>query len=157
VYIEANTDIDADGIAPGWLLDDVRAAINYDISLMSRAPLGITDATLFLRSISRTTIFIEVRNLIVDADKDAACRLAIVAACTLYFQTIKQFCDGVDLPQERSDTITSMSVGQIVQDVLVSFGATSTSVGFGLAVGAFLTTYTLGQGELTKLGAVAYA
>jgi hypothetical protein len=50
-----------------------------------------------------------------------------------------------------------MSVGQIVQDVLVSFGATATSIGFGLAVGAFLTTYTLGQGELTKLGAVAYA
>ena len=158
VYIEATTDIDADGIAPSWLLDDVRDAINYDpVTGESRAPLGLTDATLFLRSISRTTMHTEIRDLVVDADKDAACKADITSALTLYYDTIVPFVDGVDLPQERSDTITSMSVGQVVQDVLSAYGATASSVGFGIAVGVFLTQYVLGTGELCKIGTVVYA
>jgi hypothetical protein len=50
-----------------------------------------------------------------------------------------------------------MSVGQVIQDVLSSFGATASSVGFGLAVGVFLTQYVLGLGELCKIGTVTYA
>lgn len=158
VYIEATTDIDADGIAPSWLLDDVRAAINYDpVTGESRAPLGLTDATLFLRSISRTTMHTEIRDLVVDSDKDAACKADITAALTLYYDSIVPFVDGVDLPQERSDTITSMTVGNVVQDVLSAYGATASSVGFGIAVGVFLTQYVLGTGELCKIGTVAYA
>jgi hypothetical protein len=158
VYIESTASVDADGIAPSWLLDLVRIAINTDPDTgYSRAALGQTDATLFLRSISRTAIFVEVRDLVVDADKDAACRAAIVTACTLYFATIRPFVDGIDVPQERTDEITSMSIGRIVQDALKSYGATATSVGFGLAVGVFIPSYTLGIGELTKLGGVAYA
>lgn len=158
VYVEATTDIDADGYAPSWLLDDVRDAINYDPDTgASRAPLGITDDTLFLRSISRTIMYVEVRDLTVDADKESACKSAITAACTLYFSVVKPFVDGVDIPQERNDTITSMTIGSVVQDVLASYGASSSSVGFGLAPGVFLTEYVLGQGELCKLGAVAYA
>lgn len=158
VYIEATTDIDADGYAPQALLDDVRQDINYDPDTgESRAPLGITDATLFLRSINRTAIFTEVRDLVVDADKESACKAAISAALTSHYLTIRPFVDGVDLPQERTDTITSMSVGRVVQDAQKAYGATSSSVGFGTAVGVFLTTYTLGMGELTKNGGVAYA
>lgn len=158
VFVESSADISPDGLAPAWLLTDVRTAIGYDIeTLASRAPLGITDATLFMRSITRTGIYVEVRDFTVDADKDAACRAAIVTALTLYFAMTAPFVDGVDLPQERTDTISSMTVGRIVQDVIRSYGATASSVGFGLASGSFLTTYTLGQGELTKLMAVAYA
>lgn len=158
VYIEATTDIDADGYAPAWLLTEVREAINTDPDTgYSRAPLGITDATLYLRSISRTTFYVEVRNLSVDTDKEAACKAAISTSLQLYFATIKPFVDGVDVVQERNDTITSMSVGMIVMDVLSSYGATATSVGFGVVVGSFLSTYTLGQGELTKFGSVSYA
>lgn len=157
VYIEAVTSVDADGLAPQWLLDDVRDAINYDINLKAQPPLGLTDATLFMRSITRTTFYVEVRDLVVDTDKESACKAAISAALTTYFSVIRPFVDGVDLPQERNDTITAMSVGNVVQDVLVSFGATSTSVGFGIVVGAFLSSYNLGLGELGKFGAVAYA
>jgi len=158
IFIEATTDVDVEGIAPSWLLDDVRDAIAIDPETgEERAPLGITDATLFLRSISRSTFHVEVRDLTVDADKETACKTAISDASSLYFTTVKPFVDGVDLPQERNDTITSMSVGNIIQDVLSSFGATASSVGFGLVVGVFLSTYTLGQGELGKLGTVTYA
>lgn len=158
VYIEATTDIDADGYAPAWLLDDVRQAINFDpVTGESRTPLGLTDATLFLRSISRTTMHTEIRDLVVDADKESACKNDITAALTLYYDNVVPFVDGVDLPQERSDTITSMSVGQIVQDVLQAYGATASSVGFGIVVGVFLTQYVLGTGELAKKGTVTYA
>jgi len=157
VYVEATVDIDVDGYAPAALLTDVRDAINTNIAGMSQAPLGITNATLFLRSISRTAIFVEVRDLIVDADKEAACKADITAALTTYFLSIAPFVDGVDLPQERTDSLSSLSVGRIVQDAIRAHGATSSSVGFGVAVGVFLTTYTLGMGELTKLGGVAYA
>lgn len=158
VYIEATTDIDADGYAPAGLLDDVRDAINYDPDTgASRAPLGITDATLFLRSISRTTIHVEIRDFVVDADKDAACKAAINTALDTYFAYVTPFVDGVDLPQERSDTISSMTVGQAVQDVLDAYGATASSVGFGIVVGVFLTQYVLGTGELLKRGTVVYA
>lgn len=158
VYVESTTDISPDGIAPAWLLADVRSAINTDPDTgESRAPLGLTDATLFLRSISRTTMHTEVRDLVVDADKEADCKTDITAALTLYYANVVPFVDGVDLPQERSDTITSMSVGDIVQDVLKAYGATASSVGFGIAIGVFLTQYVLGTGELCKIGTVAYA
>ena len=158
VYIEATSNIDADGYAPAWLLDDVRQAINYDPDTgESRTPLGLTDATLFLRSISRTTMHTEIRDLVVDSDKESACKNDISAALTLYYDSVVPFVDGVDLPQERSDTITSMSVGNVVQDVLDAYGATASSVGFGIVVGVFLTQYVLGTGELAKKGTVTYA
>ena len=158
VYIEATTDIDADGYAPSWLLSDVRTAINYDpVTGESRAPLGLTDATLFLRSISRTTMHTEIRDLTVDSDKESACKADITSALTLYYDSIVPFVDGVDLTQERSDTITSMTVGNVVQDVLSAYGATASSVGFGIAVGVYLPQYVLGTGELAKIGTVVYA
>lgn len=157
VYIEATTDIDADGIAPAWLLADVRDAINYDPDTgESRAPLGLTDATLFLRSISRTTMHTEVRDLVVDADKEAACKADITTALTLYYDSVVPFVDGVDIPQERNDILTQPTVSSVIQDVVSAYGGSFSSVGFGIAVGVFLTQYVLGTGELCKIGTVAY-
>jgi hypothetical protein len=99
----------------------------------------------------------EIRDLVVDSDKESACKNDISAALTLYYDSVVPFVDGVDLPQERSDTITSMSVGNVVQDVLDAYGATASSVGFGIVVGVFLTQYVLGTGELAKKGTVTYA
>jgi len=158
IYIESTVDVDADGLAPSSLLDDVRDAINYDPDTgEGRMPLGMIDATLFLRSISRTTFLIEVRDLLVDTDKEFACKSAITAAMTLYFATIKPFVDGVDIVQERTDTISTLPISRVIQDALKAYGASSSSVGFGVIAGVFLSTYTLGQGELCKLGSVSYA
>lgn len=158
VYIECTTDIDADGIAPSWLLDDVRDAINTDPDTgYSRAPLGITDSTLFLRSINRTTLYLTINDLVVDSDKESACKAAILAAWTSHCLELKPFVDGVDIVQERNDSITSMSVGTVIQDVLSAYGATSTSIGVGTAVGVFFSIYVLGQGELVKGGTITYA
>jgi hypothetical protein len=158
IYIEATSDIDSDGIAPTVLLDEVRSQVNYDPDTgEARSPLGLTDDTLFIESISRTDFFVEVRDLVVEVDRESQCKNAISDALTVYFDTIRPFVDGVDLVQERMDTVTTLTVARTVQDVLRSFGATSSSIGFGVFVGVFVTQYILGQGELGKLAGVSYA
>ena len=157
VYVEATSSIDPDGIAPAPLIAAVREAVNIDPETgEARAPLGITDSTLFVESISRTEFFVEIRDLTVDVDKQAACESAISTALTLYFDTIKPYVDGVDIVQERMDSVTTLTVGRTVQDVLRSFGASASSIGFGVFVGVFIPEYILGQGELGKLGGVTY-
>ena len=157
VYVECTSDINSDGIAPAWLLADVRTAINYNINGASQAPLGITNATLFLRSISRTIMYVQISDLVVDSTKESACKSAISAALTLHFSELRPFVDGVDVVQERNDSITSITVSAAVQDVLTSYGATCTAIGVGTAVGVFFSIYVLGQGELCKLGTITYA
>jgi len=158
IYVEATTTIDADGIAPAGLLASVRAAINTDsITGISRAVLGITDDTLFIESIIRTSIFVAINYLDVAAEKEADCKAAISDALDAYFRLITPYVDGVDVVQERNDTITNVSVSKILQDVLKAYGATTQTVTFGLVVGVSIPLYALGNGELTKLGGVAYA
>jgi uncharacterized phage protein gp47/JayE len=158
VYVESTTTIDADGIAPTSLLDDVRDAINTDPDTgKSRSVLGLTDDTLYVESITRTSIFVEISDLSVSAEKESELKSDMEDALNVYFRSIAAFVDGVDLPQERTDSITSTSVSQIVQDVLSSYGASAQTVSFGPVVGVPITLYFLDQGELTKLGSITYA
>jgi hypothetical protein len=158
VYVEATASIDADGIAPSGLLDSVRDAINTDPNTgLSRELLGLTNNTLYIQSIIRTEIFVEIRDLSVSAEKEFLCKNDIQTALSLYLRAIAPYVDGVDLPQERSDSITTLTMSEIIQDVLFSYGATAQGVGFGLVVGTFIPLYFLNPGELTKLGGIVYA
>jgi hypothetical protein len=158
IYIEATTAIDADGIAPGTLLDDVRDAVNTNPDTgESRALLGLTDATLFIESIIRTSIFVEISDLDVEAADEANCKSDISDALDLYFRASVPFVDGVDVVQERSDTITNLTVSEVVQDVLKSYGANAQTITFGLVVGVSIPLYLLNPGEMIKLGGVNYA
>jgi hypothetical protein len=157
VYVESTTAIDADGIAPPALLAAVRDSINTDPDTgLSRMLLGLTDATLWVESIIRTSVFVEIRDLDVEAAKEALCKADIATALDLFLRTAAPFVDGVDLVQERTDTITSLSVSEIVQDVLAAYGAHAQGIGFGLVVGVFIPLYLLNPGELVKLGGVSY-
>lgn len=157
VYVESTTTVDPDGLAPAPLLADVRADINTDpVTGESRLVLGLTDATLWVESIIRTPVFVEIGDIVVEAAKEAACKADISTALDLYFRSIAPFVDGVDVPQERMDTITNLSVSEIVQDVLFSYGANAQTVVFGVVAAVFIPLYLLNPGELTKLGAVSY-
>lgn len=158
VYVECITSIDADGVPPAPLLDDVRDAINTDpLTGLSRAILGLTDATLWVEPITRSSIHVAITDLVVDPAQEAACKSDISAALDLYFRSIAPFVDGVDVVQERMDTITNLTVSEIVQDVLSAYGANAQTVTFGLVVGIAIPLYLLNPGELTKLGTVTYA
>jgi len=157
VYIEASTSIDVDGIAPASLLTDARGFITTDpITGLARQPLGLTDDTLFVQSIIRTTIFIEIRNFESDPVKELQIKADISTALTNYFLQIEPFVDGLDADFERNDLITDLTVSAIVQDVLEAGEASATGVGFGLSLGSFLASFQLDPGERTKIGTITY-
>lgn len=158
MYIEADSTIDPDGIAPPALLDDARDHLNTNPETgISRLTLGMTDEKLFVESITRILIYVEVRGLITQPGQDTLVQNAIDASLAFYFLSLKMFITGLDAPEDKNDTITDLSVSDIVQDILRINNATASGVGFGLTPGSFVGQYVLFPGELTKLGAVAYA
>jgi hypothetical protein len=157
LYVEVTETIDPDGLAPQNILDAVRDSVNYNQANMeARPPLGITDETLYVLSISRTGFYVEIRGLVVDPAQESALKSDMSFALDSYFRFITPFVDGVDLPQNRNDEITDLSISNIVFDVLVKYGASANGIGFGLAPASFLPSYLLGFGERSKLQAVSY-
>jgi len=157
VYVECDPSIQADGIAPAGLLTQVRTAITTDPSTgLARQDLGLTDGTLYIQAITRTSIYVRITGLNVPSGQTAQCQGAIEDALELYLLLITPFITGVDPAFGRNDTITNLTVSKVVQAVLTAFGASAMNIGFGLAAGSFSSTYTVGQGETAKLGAIAY-
>ena len=157
VYVEAETSIDPDGIAPTSLLDEVRESITSNLDGKTRQPLGLTNTTLFTESITRTSFYVEIRNLVIASEIEAQVKADIETALTNFFRNITPFVDGLDVPAERNDLVTDLVISDVVQDVVGSNGGSAEGVGFGLSVGTFLPSFLLGQGELGKLGGIIYA
>jgi len=159
VFVEAVTDIDSDGIAPQYLLDDVRTAINNDpITGFSRPPMGHADALLYVRSIYRTEIFVKMTSLVIEAALEAACKAQIATDLDTYLRSVFFYNAAIDSDAERIDIISDASLGNIVYAILLNYGASVTSVSFGLTAGVAspLSRYFVKAGELTKLGAAEY-
>lgn len=157
VYVEADTDIDPDGIAPQSLLDEVEAAIITNITTgIANQPLGLTNDTLFVVSIRRISIFIRITNLNADPSLEAQIKSQIESEFEKEFRKLSPFVTGLDAEVDRDDTITDVSVSAIVQGVLDAYGASAENVEFGLTPGVFISFYQLLPGELTKLGSVEY-
>ena len=159
VYVQADTTIDPDGLAPQSLLDEVRDNITTDpITGLARQPLGLTDDTLFIESITRTEFFVTIVALDVATDIEADVKADIETALISYFAGITPFVDGLDSLIDRDDKITDLTVSNVVQDVLSANGATANSVAFAINVGDSIPEYQLAQGELAKLasGGITY-
>jgi uncharacterized phage protein gp47/JayE len=159
VYVEADTTIDPDGIAPQSLLDEVRDTITTDPTTgLARQPLGLTDDTLYIESISRTAFYVQITSLSVGSDIEADVKDNIEEALTQYFRSIAPFVDGLDSVLDRDDKITDLTVSNVVQDVLSEAGGTANSVAFGLSEGESIPEYQLSPGELAKLasGGITY-
>ena len=157
VYVEAQTTIDPDGIAPPALLDDVRDSITTDPETgFERQPLGLTDETLFVESISRLAVFVEIQNLLVDPSKEVQAKQDIEDALDLYFENVLMFVGGLDFEGDRNDILTIASIGGIVDDALQATGGSITSVRFGFDVALLEVRYQLRPGELVKTGTLTY-
>jgi phage-related baseplate assembly protein len=155
VYVEADTTIDADGIPPQSLLDDVRDSITTDPETgLSRQPLGLTDDTLFVEPITRTEFFVRITGLTVDASIETAVKDEIETQLTSYFRALRPFVDGVDAKIDDNSLITDLTVSDVVQDVLKANGGSAQSVAFDIVKGGSIPEYQLGQGETAKLAAV---
>ena len=157
VYIEATTDIDPDGIAPGSLLDEVRESITADpVTGITRQPLGLTDDTLFVESIIRTTFFVTITDLVVDANQEAQVKSDISDALDLYFRGVQPYVEGLDSVLDKNDVITSNSVSEVVNNVVRAAGGNVSTTIFGLVSLANIPKYQLNQTELAKNGGVVY-
>lgn len=151
VYVESTTAIDAEGIPPQSLLDDVRDTITTDPDTgLSRQPLGLTDDTLFVEPIIRTEFFVQITGLTVDSSIEAAVKAEIDVQIKAYFLSLRPFVDGVDAPIDDNSLITDLTVSDVVQDVLKANGGSAQSVAFDIISGGSLPEYQLGQGELAK-------
>ena len=157
VFVEAETTIDPDGIAPQSLLDDVRDNINTDpVTGKARPGLGDTDENLYVQSIRRTTLNVEIRDLVVDADIETATKASISTAVDEYLRGISPFIQGTDPPATQNDLITDLTLSQVIQDILNPVGGSASGVGLYFIINQFIPSYILGQGELAKLGVINY-
>lgn len=157
VYIEADESIDADGIAPGSLLTATKLTIITDpVTGLHRQPLGLTNDTLSVLSIIRKSFYVQITNAIFITGTEAAVKSAIDTAVDSYFLGLDPFVQGLDVDADRNDEITPVSIGEVVQQVLKSNGASCEGVAFGEIPASFLPRYTLEQGEKAKNGGITY-
>lgn len=157
VYVECTEDLDADGIPDQDLLDETRAYIQYDQSTgKARPSLGLTDENLFVEPIIRTPIYVEIRGLDIDAELEDQAEDDIEADLDTYLRNATPYIQGLDSASSQADQITDPLLSQVVQDILNKYGATCTGIGIGIMEGVFLAGYSLGAGELAKLGGVTY-
>lgn len=154
VYVEADSGIDPDGIAPPALLADVRTAITTDPATgLARQQLGLTDDTLFVESIVRDGVFIQINGLQVDAGLEVQAKADVKTALEAYLLSVVMFVDGVDFVGDRNDTITNAVLGGVVSDALIPTSGTIVSVNFGFDVSVVETRFQLRPGQLVNLAA----
>jgi len=157
VYVEADTSIDVDGIAPPSLLTDAKATIVTDPdTLQHRMPLGMTIDNLKVVSIRRTDFFTEIRNALFLSGTESQVKTKIDTALTNYYLSLNPFIDGLDIDSDRNDLITDLTVSETVQDILKANGASAEGIAFGLIPASFLPSFQLGQGEKAKNAGVSY-
>jgi len=157
IYVEATTDVDADGIAPQYLLDEVRAALLTDpLSGIAINNLGDTDENLTVKSITRTSVFIDVRGLTIDATLSADYKSDVTSAFNLYFEKIAPFVPGIDFEIDKNDTISETSCSGVVDDINRAYGAYTSEVVFGFTPDTTAGATKLNPGERLKIGAITY-
>lgn len=157
VYAECDSSYEADGIADQTLLDDVRDYINTDpITGIDRPSLGLINQNLFVEPITRTSIYVEIRGLNIAAEHETQAKADIDDDLDAYLRNATPYIAGLDTASSQADEITDPLLSKVVQDVLESYGATCSGIGIGTTPGVFIASYTLGAGELAKLGSVSY-
>lgn len=157
VYCECDTSVQADGIPTTALLDDVRDYITTDQDTgIDRPSLGIVDDNLFVEPIIRTSIYLEIRGLDIASELETQAKADLDTDVDAYLRNATPYIQGVDSQSSQADQITDPLISKVVQDVLDSYGATCSGIGIGIQVGVFLASYSLGAGELAKLGSIIY-
>ncbi len=155
VFIESE-DTTVEGVPTESLLDNVRDYIEEDADGTAWPDMGDIESTLYVEPITRTSFYVEIYNLSVDATQLLTLQAKVVEDLGIYFTAVRPFIAGLDFEMDRLDTVTDLAVSKVVQDVLDSFGASADAVVLRAdsASAETFTSYRMGQGQLGKLGAV---
>jgi len=157
VYCECDSSIQADGIPTSALLSDVRDYLTEDQTTnIARPSLGLVDDNLFVEPIIRTQIYIEIRGLDIVSELEAQAKTDLDNDIDEYLRNATPYIQGLDSQASQADQITDPLISKVVQDVLDSYGASCSGIGIGITAGVFLASYSLGAGELAKLGSITY-
>lgn len=157
VFVEAQTAIDPDGIAPQPLLDAVRLNLNIDPDTgLSRPCLGSVDSQLEVKSIYRTGFYFTVRGLIVDPSNEVAAKADISEALDKYARSRVPFVWGLDSDIDQNNFLTSAGAGTAAENAIIKYGAQVGSVAVGKVPGQALPPYPLMPGERGYREDVAY-
>ena len=157
VYVECDDSIDADGIPTSALLSDVRDYLTEDqVTNIARPSLGLVDDNLFVEPIIRTSIYVEIRGLDIASELETQAKSDLEDDLDEYLRNATPYIQGLDSQSSQADQITDPLISKVVQDVFDSYGATCEGIGIGIEEGVFLSSYSLGAGELAKLGSIIY-
>lgn len=157
VYVQSASAVD--GIADTALKTAVRAAITTDPDTgLSRVPLGMTDDTLFIESITRTTIWVRIEDLTYPVGQEADVKARAEAAIEEYFSDVYPWVSGLDLDTDVNDTVTGVSVANAIQPVFDVTGSSASRVRVAtVSSTGYVTSYEMDEGELIKLGSITWA
>jgi hypothetical protein len=156
VYIQCDTDIDPDGIAPPSLLATVKEHLmNNQTTGLLRPPLGLTDETLYVESIARDLVAVTIYDLVVTLDNETQVKADIDSAVKQYLFNLHPFVDGIDQAQNRQDTLTTPSLSSIVNDILLINAASANEVTFTVAA-VPLDYYEILPHKMVKLDDITY-
>lgn len=159
IYIQVQESIQEDGLASAAILDEVRDTVNNDPDTgLSRPPLGLTDSTLYIESIRVSSFNVIISGLTIGSDLIASAKSDVEAELTAYFKTVRSFVDGIDIPSEKNDIITEVSISEVVQGVIGPLGGSVDNVVFQIhPLVVNLDRYQMEAGETSKLNSVTYA
>jgi hypothetical protein len=158
VYVEAAPEISEDGIAPQSLLDLVREAIITDADGVSREILGLPVGPdlLYVHSITRTPVYVQIAGLSVTSGSIGEAEDAIETAVSVLLRTFAPFVQGLDADFDKRDEVVASMLAREVQNILDAYGGTVENVLFGLSPGVFVWRYSLLPYEKLKLGGITF-
>lgn len=156
VYIETDTDIDPDGIPGEAFLAEIKAALQIDpITGFGRACLGLTPATLYVVAITRIVFDVEITGLSITGEFESQAKAEIESGVDSYFRGLYPFVDGVDRIVDRNDTVTNLTLANVIQDILTPYGASAQGIEISISSTPY-QTYTLDPGQTAKIGEISY-
>jgi len=155
LFVKAST---GDGTADTTLKNLVRSEVNTDPDTgLSRVPLGMPDATLFVESITLTGLNVEIENLDFPAGQEADVKTRVEAALTAYLADVYPWVSGLDLDTDVNDTITGVSIANAIQPVLDVTGSFATRVRVKtVSPAAYVDSYEVDEGELVELNTLSW-
>lgn len=157
VFIRAiQTGNNPSGIPSPGLLDEVLAAlITNPETGVNRIPAGVPDSTLYVESIYFVTFNVSVFGSSIEWPAELPG--LIEDALEEYFDTLKPSIEGLDPVNGRTNEITEISLGSVVQGVTIQYGVNASSVSFiNVATGESPEKYVLPAGGLPKLSQVLF-
>ena len=151
VFVEVDTDIDADGIPTQAILDDVYDKIQVEES--GQATRRPTNSAVNVFPISRIAFDVALTGLAADADGDLTTLEGLVDdALDEHLRAREPFISGLD-PLPRKNRITLGEVSGVVASICNAQGGSVVSVDLQLN-GESISAFTLNYGQKAKFGSL---